>query len=169
MFLFCKASEIIESLAGIQFYFYIFTDQILTSREMDQKVIFCSSCKDTFFSAFLLYEDLLNSSLETGRSLSAFFLNQSQKTVKTVFYYILRYLILHFGSRCAASFGINKGKRRIKIAFFHNVQSILEILFRFSRKTYNDICSKGNIRYGITDLVYKFQILFFVITAVNDL
>ena len=37
-FLFCKASEIIESLAGIQFYFYIFTDQILTSREMDQKV-----------------------------------------------------------------------------------------------------------------------------------
>ena len=43
-------------------------------------------------------------------SLSAFFLNQSKKTVKTVFYYILRYLILHFGSRCAASFGINKGK-----------------------------------------------------------
>ena len=55
--LFCKASEIIESLAGIQFYFYIFTDQILTSREMDQKVIFCSSCKDTFFSAFFLYKD----------------------------------------------------------------------------------------------------------------
>lgn len=73
MFLFCKASEIIESLAGIQFYFYIFTDQILTSREMDQKVIFCSSCKDTFFSAFFLYKDLLNSSLETRRSLSAFF------------------------------------------------------------------------------------------------
>ena len=45
----------------------------------------------------------------------------------------------------------------------------LEILFRFSRKTYNDICSKGNIRYGITDLVYKLQILFFVITAVHDL
>ena len=71
MFLFCKASEIIESLAGIQFYFYIFTDQILTSREMDQKVIFCPSCENAFLSAFFLYKDFLNSSLETGRSLSA--------------------------------------------------------------------------------------------------
>ena len=136
---------------------------------MDQKVIFCSSCADAFLPAFFLYKDFLNSSLKTGRGFSPFLLNQSKKTVKTVFYHILRHLIFHFCSRCTASFGIDKGKCRIKITFFHNIQGILEILFRFSRKTDDNVCCQGNIRYCLTDLVYKLQILFFVITAVHDL
>ena len=58
-------SEIIESLAGIQAYFYIFADEIFFSREMYQEIMLGTACERTFFTVFVFYQDLLNGSLET--------------------------------------------------------------------------------------------------------
>ncbi len=75
-------SEIIESLAGIQAYFYIFADEIFFSREMNQKrYMLGTSCKSTFLPVFVFYQDFLNGSLETGGIFPALFLYQGKKTV----------------------------------------------------------------------------------------
>ena len=61
-------SEIIESLAGIQAYFYIFADEIFFSREMNQKIMLGTASKSTLLPVFIFYQDFLNGSLETGRN-----------------------------------------------------------------------------------------------------
>ena len=60
-------SEIIESLAGIQAYFYIFADEIFFSREMNQEIMLGTASKSAFLPVFVFYQDFLNGSL-TARS-----------------------------------------------------------------------------------------------------
>ena len=65
-------SEIIESLAGIQAYFYIFADEILFSREMNQKIMLGTASKSALLPVFIFYQDFLYTSLETGGIFPAF-------------------------------------------------------------------------------------------------
>ena len=46
-------SEIIESLAGIQAYFYIFADEIFFSWEMNQEIMLGTTCKSTLLPVFV--------------------------------------------------------------------------------------------------------------------
>ena len=78
-------------------------------------------------------------------------------------------LFFHGSCRCSGSSGILEGKRAVVTNAADHIQCFQKIFFGLTRETNDNICSQGNIRYGITDLVYKFQILFFVITAVHDL
>ena len=79
-------SEIIESLAGIQAYFYIFADEIFFSWEMNQEIMLGTACKSTLLPVFVFYQDFLYASLETGGIFPALFLYQGKKTAETVFY-----------------------------------------------------------------------------------
>ncbi len=77
-------AEVIKSFAGIQTYINIFTDKLFISREMYKQVVLGTSCKCTFLTVFIFYQDLLNSSLETRRILTAFLLYKGKKTAETI-------------------------------------------------------------------------------------
>lgn len=73
-------AEVIKSFAGIQAYIDIFADKLFISREMYKQVVLGTSCKCTFLTVFIFYQDLLNSPLETRRILTAFLLYNGKKT-----------------------------------------------------------------------------------------
>src|SRR5699024_11611684 len=66
----------------------------------------------------------------------------SQKTVETVFYYVLRNLIFHHGGGGSAPLGVDESKRAVIAHLSDHIQRLLEVFLGLPRESYDDIRGK---------------------------
>ena len=118
---------------------------------------------------YTLNKGCLNRSLMHCTCLCRNILDFFQQSFEPVFYHRRIYLISHNSCGSSCSPGIDKCKRTVIPHFTHHIQSILEILFRFARESYNNICCKGNIRHSFPYFSHQLKILFFCISAIHFL
>ena len=90
-----------------------------------------------------------------------------EQTVETFFDNFFWNLIFHRCRRSSGALRINKGKCTVVADFPHNLQCLLEIFLRLSRKSNDDIRRQGNIRYRLADALCQFQILLLRVMAVH--
>src|SRR5699024_5747736 len=133
-------SDIVKASALVEPDIDQLPDQRFIAGEMDEKIVAHASCHEIFVMIIpALYEDFLNSSLMDCADLSGDLLYFSQKTIETVFYYVLRNLIFHHGGGGSAPLGVDKSKRAVIAHLSHHIQRLLEVFLSLSRESYDDV------------------------------
>ena len=135
---------------------------------MHEKIAAHSACHQALIMlVYAFHKNSLHGSFIPGAHLSRNPLYLFKQTVEPVFYHILRNLIFHHCRGRARAPGIDECKRAVIAHLPHNIQRLLEIFFRLSRKTDDNVCCQGNIRHSGSDLPHQFQIAFLCIPAVH--
>ena len=137
---------------------------------MYNKVIAQPSSHQRFLlSVYLFHQNLFHISCQSLCPLCCTALHFLQKTVKSILYHILWYLIFFACCWSSRPFGIDKRKCTVISYLFDHIHSFQKIFLRFPWKTDNNIGSQSNIRNSFANSFHQSKILFFVVMAIHFL